>query len=132
MKAVDTNILIRLLVGDDSAQGRKVKTLFQNIEASGTALFISIPVLLETIWVLESSYSCPREKILNAIEQLTLMPCIRFEAPERVQEMIQHARDIKIELSDLLIGLTARDAGCDATLTFDKDASKSSLFEFLD
>jgi len=132
MKAADTNILIRFLVGDDPVQSEKVKTFLQNAEKRGLVLFISIPVLLETIWVLESSYSCPRHEILNAIEQLVLMPIFRFEAPERVNEMIQKAREIKIELSDLLIGLTARDSGCDATLTFDKDASKSFLFEYLD
>ena len=132
MKAVDTNILVRFLVGDDPVQSEKVKTFLQNAEKRGLVLFISIPVLLETIWVLESSYCCPRSEILNAIEQLILMPIFRFEAPERVKDMIQQARENKMELADLLIGLTARDAGCDVSLTFDKDASKSSLFEYLD
>jgi len=131
MKAVDTNILVRFLVGDDPVQSEKVKTFLQNAEKRGLVLFISIPVLLETIWVLESSYSCPSHEILNAIEQLILMPIFRFEAPERVKDMIQQARENKMELADLLIGLTARDAGCDAAITFDKDASQSSLFEYL-
>jgi predicted nucleic-acid-binding protein len=35
------------------------------------------------------------------------------------------------DLADLLIGLTAYDNGCTATLTFDKKAARSSLFTLI-
>ena len=52
MKAVDTKVLVRLLVGDDPAQHSVVVVLF-----SSGAIWISKTVLLETAWVLRSAYA---------------------------------------------------------------------------
>ena len=129
MKAIDTNILIRFLVDDDQKQSAKVKSLFKNAENRNEQYFITIPVLLETIWVLESSYNCPRPVIIDAIEQITLMPIFKFEALGRIEKMIGLGRKQNYNLADLLIGLSAIDLGCESTLTFDKKASKSELFD---
>jgi predicted nucleic-acid-binding protein len=45
MKALDTNILIRFLVNDDKAQGRKVKTLFEETEEIAGSCLITTPVV---------------------------------------------------------------------------------------
>jgi len=128
MNALDTNVLVRLLVADDHVQAARVKKLLDRAERTGESFLIAIPVLLETIWVLESSYDCPRAAVLDALEQLTLAPVVRFEAPDRVARMIHVGRSEALGLADILIGLTAVDLGCEATLTFDKRASQSSLF----
>lgn len=128
MNALDTNVLIRLLVADDDVQAARVKKLLERAERSGESFLISIPVLLETIWVLESSYDCPRATVLDALEQLTLAPVFRFEAQDRVARMIRVGRSEALGLADILIGLTAVDLGCEATLTFDKRASQSNMF----
>ncbi len=129
MKAIDTNLVIRFLVNDDDRQTAKVLALFQRTESRGEQLLVSLPVVLETIWVLESSYGCARSVILDALEQLTLTPVFKFEVLERVKEFLRRARDSTLDLDDVLIGLTAQDLGCETTLTFDKKAAKSDLFQ---
>ena len=131
MKALDTNVLIRFLVNDDERQGRKVKRLLEEAESRGERLLVTTPVILETVWVLESSYNCSRGVILDAIEQLTLTPVFRFEALERVKELVALCRKSDFDLDDALVGLTAIDLGCETTLTFDRNAAKSYLFEQL-
>ncbi|MBL0700185.1 MAG: hypothetical protein JJV92_04825 [Desulfosarcina sp.] len=87
MKAIDTNILIRFLVGEDEIQAQKVYSIFKKTESEKKELFVPLLVVLEMIWVLESVY----------------------------------------DLSDLLIAHSAKVNGCEAVITFDKEASKLNL-----
>lgn len=65
MIAVDTNVVVRLLTGDDPKQAADAKTLF----ASGP-IWIAKTVLLETGWVLQSLYGFDRSAIRNAFTKL--------------------------------------------------------------
>ncbi len=131
MTALDTNILVRLLVKDDESQSKIVFKRFKKAEKENETLFIPLLVALELIWVLDSVYDCSREEVVNAIEKLTMMPIIRFEKLEVIHELIKCGRSTTIDLSDLLISNSSITNGCIKTITFDKDASKYQLFELL-
>ncbi|SKA92697.1 Predicted nucleic-acid-binding protein, contains PIN domain [Thiothrix eikelboomii] len=65
MIAVDTNILVRLLVQDDPIQANKAEQLFAN-----HPVFIADTVILETEWVLRHAYklaAADRHSGLNAL-----------------------------------------------------------------
>jgi len=79
MKAVDTNILVRFLTKDDAIQAQKVYELFKKAETKREPLFVSLLVVLELLWVLESVYSIPREEIVDAINELLYLPVLKFE-----------------------------------------------------
>ena len=133
MKALDTNVLIRFLVRDDQPQAALVRERFKAAEASGDQLYVPLLVVLETIWVLESAYSISREEIVEVFDDLLRMPILAFEAREVLQELVSSAASVsrKMDLADLLIGLAAKSAGCDAVLTFDQQAAKSVIFELI-
>jgi predicted nucleic-acid-binding protein len=130
LKSLDTNVLVRFLIGDDEAQAQLVHRIFLNAEQQGQLLYISTVVLLETIWVLDSVYGCSRSAILEAMENLVKMPILCFERRDAVISLCKNTRDI--DPADLLIGLIAKDAGCDTTLTFDRKAAKSGLFTLIE
>ena len=48
-----------------------------------------------------------------------------------VQSFVSSAREVKIDLSDLLIAHAAKFSGCESVITFDKRASTFGLFELL-
>jgi len=129
MKGIDTNILIRFLIGDDVQQAKKVYDLFKNAEAQKNEFFVPLLVLLELIWVLESVYEVPRAVLLDSINGLTLMPIMKFEQHATVQQFLHAAPKNSHDLSDLLIAHSARSSGCESVLTFDKKAAKYDLFE---
>jgi predicted nucleic-acid-binding protein len=131
MKAVDTNILIRFLTGDDPAQAKMVYALFKKAESEKTELFVPLLIVLETIWVLESVYAVSRAEILDAISDLLLMPVLKFDQYAILQQLIRSAQGNTIDLSDLLIAHAAKTSGCEKVITFDKDAAKFNLFELL-
>ena len=65
MTAVDTNVLVRLLTGDDPKQAAAARSLF----ASGP-IWIAKTVLLETNWVLHSLYGFDEDAIREAFTKL--------------------------------------------------------------
>ena len=129
MKAIDTNILIRFLIGDDELQAKKVYTIFKNAESEKKALFVPLLVVLEMIWILESVYEISRSEILDAISDILLMPILKFDQQPALQQLVHSAQGNKYDLSDLLIAHSAAVNGCEAVITFDKKASKFKLFE---
>ena len=129
MKAIDTNILIRFLVGDDELQAKKVYSIFKKTESEKKELFVPLLVVLEMIWVLESVYDISRTELLGSISDLLLMPIFKFDQQSALQQLVHSAQGNKYDLSDLLIAHSAGVNGCETVITFDKKASKFKLFE---
>lgn len=132
MKSLDTNVIIRFLVNDDKKQSEIVRALFLQAEKDGSSFNISVPVLLETLYVLDSVYEYKRDEILNAVESMLHMKIFSFQNPDVIQQLVAAGNKSKIELEDLFIGLSAKEYGCEPTITFDKKAAKSDLFELIE
>ncbi|KQS03957.1 hypothetical protein ASG11_06590 [Sphingomonas sp. Leaf357] len=63
MIAVDTNVILRLVLDDDDAQVAAARALMLR-----APLFVSLSVLLETGWVLQSRYRFPRAEVADALQ----------------------------------------------------------------
>lgn len=131
MKALDTNILVRLLVNDDHTQTQIVYDLFKKAEIEKEIFYISHLVILELVWVLDSVYEINRTNLVEAIHQLTLMPLLQFEDLDIINKFVQESKKTNIDLADLMMAITANHNGCEKTITFDKKAAKYHLFELL-
>ena len=131
MKAIDTNVLVRFLVKDDALQAQTIYSIFKQAEVDKEEFRVPLLVVLETLWVLESVYEIPRKEIIDAINELLLMPILKFENQSTIHGFIFSARKGNIDLSDPLIAHSAKSAGCECVLTFDKRASGFELFELI-
>ena len=131
MKALDTNVLVRFLVRDDKLQAETIYRVFKKAESDREVFFVPLLVVLEIVWVLESVYKIPRQEILDSVNELILMPILKFETQPAILNFISSARETKMDLSDLLIAHSAKFSGCECVLTFDKRASNFRLFELL-
>lgn len=65
MLAVDTNVVVRYLVGDHPEQSRRARALFR-----GSSVWVSSTVLLETAWVLGKAYGYKPDQIAWALRLL--------------------------------------------------------------
>ena len=131
MKALDTNIIVRFLVSDDERQTTSVYRLFKKAENEKLVFYVPLLVILETIWVLESVYQISRENILDAVSDILYLPILKFEAQPTLKRFLIDAQATNAELSDLLISSSAKLAGCETVLSFDKKAIKLGIFELL-
>ena len=112
MRAVDTNIVVRYLTGDDPGQAAKAKAV---IDAS--YVFVSRTVLLESEWVLRSVYGFAGKEIAAARRAFAGLPRVSVESPDLVAEAFDRA-EIGMDFADALhLGAAAR---CETVLTFDR------------
>ena len=79
MIAVDTNVLVRLIVADDAVQGKRAAKLF----AQSAGVFVAKTVVLETAWVLQSAYGFSRHDVAGALRRLAGLPNVASRMPSR-------------------------------------------------
>jgi predicted nucleic acid-binding protein len=117
MLAVDTNVVVRLLVNDDARQGAVARRLFESDE-----IWIGVTVLLEAAWVLESVYELSVLDTVKALRGLLGLANVRVEAPGVVSAALDAAGK-GLELADALHLLRAPE---DAEfVTFDRGLAKA-------
>jgi predicted nucleic-acid-binding protein len=121
--AIDTNVLVRLLVQDDVAQHAAARRLVANAAAADDPVLILLGVLLETEWVLRSRYKLDKPSIANAFFALLESADVELEHAPTVEEALfvwnQYTR---ADFADCLFAARAAHLGRGRFLTFDAGA----------
>jgi predicted nucleic-acid-binding protein len=120
MAAIDTNVLVRLLLDDDAEQARAARSL----QRAHAPLFVSHVVLAETAWVLASAYRFSRDKLRALLEMLLDTDGLVLQEPDIVQAALTAFRSSKADFSDCLILAIAQSAGMAPLATFDEKLAK--------
>ena len=112
MIAVDTNVLLRLLTGDDANQAAAARALF-----AAEPIWIAKTVFLETGWVLRSLYGFDEGAIRVAFAKLLGLKNVHAEDEPSLAAALEIAKR-GIELADAM-HLTSRPPGA-RFVSFDK------------
>ncbi len=131
MIALDTNLLVRLLVNDDSAQAAKVEAWLAKQASPARPAWVDHVVLCELAWVLERSYDFPRDDINACIAALLDHKHLKVESPGLVRQALALHANQSADFSDYLLAARAEAAGYSPVLTFDKKAARSPSHELL-
>jgi predicted nucleic-acid-binding protein len=119
MRAVDTNVLVRLLVRDDAKQVAAAERFVEG------GAWISHLVLMETAWVLASVYDLAPDRIANSLVMLLGHSQLTIERAEVVATaLVAFRKRPKLGFSDCLIVAAARHAGHVPVGTFDRELAK--------
>ena len=124
MLGIDTNVVVRLLIADDAAQTRRARELVELAISRDEVVLISLPVLIETEWVLRSRYGFTRETLLNLFHTMLEARELSFEDESGFEEALFHWKDSACGFSDCLIMAHNRQLGCRTTATFDVKAAR--------
>ena len=112
MQAIDTNVLVRYLTGDEPEQAARARTA---IDAGD--VFVSTTVLLESEWVLRSVYDFAGGEVAAALRAFSGLPGVSVENPALLTEALDLAEK-GMDFADALhLGAAA---GCETLLTFDR------------
>ncbi len=120
MIAVDTNLLLRLLVNDDAAQAIKARRLFDDMAGEDGSIWVSDMVLVEIVWTLARAYQRPRLELVAVLRALTCHATIALESTAAVRAAIATFESGPADFADCLLAEKARLRGCDRLVTFDK------------
>lgn len=115
MRAVDTNVLLRLLVRDDRRQTAAAEAFV------GDGAWVSQLVLAEAMWVLSAVYEREAAQLIAALEMLLAHRHLVLQDADTVAAALAHfKRRPALGFSDCLILEVARKAGHVPLGTFDK------------
>ena len=132
MIALDTNVLVRLVVADDPRQAALARHLVEEAISEGTTCYVSTPVLCELEWVLGSRYQVPRTELAAVLERLLDQAVFVFEDRGVLLQALAAYRQGRAQFADHLIGAKAQAFGATTTWTFDRALRNSSGFSILD
>jgi predicted nucleic acid-binding protein len=116
VRAIDTNVIVRFLTGDDPAQAARARKL---IESGG--IFVSTSVLLETEWVLRSGYGFAGGRLVPALRDFAGLPGVTLENPQLAARALDWAEQ-GLDFADALHLGSAQ--SCTAFLTFDRKLAR--------
>jgi predicted nucleic-acid-binding protein len=116
MLAVDTNIVVRYLVGDGSVEFAKSVNIIESNQVS-----IAPTVLLEAEWVLRDLYALARRDVPSAFERFVGLPTVSVSEPGAVRKAMALA-DSGQDFADALH--LAQVVEQEAFVTFDKALAK--------
>ena len=119
MRAVDTNLLVRLLVRDNADQVAAAETFVDH------GAWVSQVVLVETLWVLDAVYQRSAAQLANAVDLLlNHRHLVLQDADIVVTALAQFRSRPSLGFSDCLVLEVARKAGHLPLGTFDRNLAR--------
>jgi predicted nucleic-acid-binding protein len=131
MIALDSNVLIRLLVEDDPIQANRARRLLESTQERGEQCFISDPVLCEVEWVLLGAYGAARRDVATAIQHILTSALFVVEDAASVQRSVDRFSRGRGDFSGYLIGVRGQKQGARTTFTYDRDLRDEEGFTLL-
>jgi predicted nucleic-acid-binding protein len=129
MIGLDTNVLVRYLAQDDKAQAARATRFIETRLTERAPGFISLVVLAELCWVLQSLYQATTSELVDTVADLLATPQFRLQQREAVQDavrVLQAGKSGKAGFTDFLIAQIARCEGCETVVSFDRTAIRQA------
>ena len=126
MIGLDTNVVVRYLTHDDPTQTAAAMKAMNLLSADSPG-FLSLIVIAELVWVLESFYRFRRNEIEQVIDTLLRSKELIIERAEIVSQALGVFHASRAGFADCLIERCAHAAECQYTLTFDQHAAGAGM-----
>jgi predicted nucleic-acid-binding protein len=120
MIGIDTNILLRLWLNDDTAQTKRIDALLAEHGSTPGSLLVTDAVLAEAVWTLKSAFEQDKAAQLLAVRSLLEETAFSFEDREALGRAVALFEESSCGFSDCLIVAKHTRQGCDFTATFDR------------
>jgi predicted nucleic-acid-binding protein len=124
MAALDTNILVRLLVADDAEQLVRAQALIQDALEAEEPLFVPVSVFLELEWVLRWVYRLGKADLVATLSALLSTAELVVESEAGLEWALHQYENTPADFSDCLHVALAEAAGHRPLWTFDRKAAR--------
>lgn len=129
MQAVDTNVLVRILVNDNK-QMAQVK-LARQFAVRAKQLYIPQIVQVELVWVLASAYDLDKAEIIRILQHLEKNDAYVLQNESMFSEALHLYQHNNVDFSDCLIFMESKNNNVEVS-TFDKKFSRLPGVKFVD
>ncbi|WJR65659.1 type II toxin-antitoxin system VapC family toxin [Neorhizobium sp. CSC1952] len=122
MLGLDTNVILRTLVGDNPQQVTAAAEFGKRLGREYTA-FVTLISLLELDWALRSQYGFKKKEVVLAIGKLLRTRGLVIESHALVVAALWQVENTNVDFADALIAARSLEEGCKSIKTFDKKAA---------
>lgn len=122
-ESLDTNIILRLMLGDVPGQCFKIQELLMRANVSYNVADLAIT---EAVYVMQSSYGLSREKIVDGIQRLLWFPGIKCNQVLFDRVFPMYLACPKLSFNDCCLAGYAALNEAEPLWTFDKELAKES------
>ena len=131
MIGLDTNVLVRYIVQDDPEQARAATRLIEGRCTEKSPGYVSVPVLVELVWVLTAAYRHEKPVVASVIRQILRTTEFLVEDGETAWAALREFEKGGADFADCLIAHRNHARGCTQTFTFDHGAAGSRHFSLV-
>ena len=128
MLAVDTNVLLRILVDDPDAREQCARA--RERAKREEQLLVPFIAFVEAIWVLREAFGYSRQSIIEVFERLLANERYHIANREILGDALKSYREVNVGFSDCAIHAEAQREGA-GLLTFDRKLERLSGVEVL-
>lgn len=130
MIGLDTNILVRYFTFDDPSQTARAIEVIDSLTSEEPG-FVSLVVIAELVWVLDSAYRLRKDEIINCLEMLLRSEETVVQEADTAWQALTAFKKNGGGYSDCLIERLGHAVGCRHTLTFDQKAANTAGMKLL-
>ncbi len=123
--ALDTNVLVRLIVQDDESQAMAVSKLLEQHVRRSESLWVAVTVMLELEWVLRSRYKFTKADVIKAFSSLLTTIELIFESEDALEQALASYEEGGADFGEYLHLALAQNSNALPFWTFDAKASRA-------
>lgn len=123
---IDTNVIIRLLTGDDPVKRNEAAALFQAVEEGRIAVAAPESVIADAVYVLSSPrlYNLPRAQVAALLSPLVRLPGFKLPNRRALLAALERYAASYLGFGDALIVASMEQAGSKVVVSYDADFDK--------
>jgi len=130
MIGLDTNVLVRYFTFDHPGQTAHAIEVVDSLTAEEPG-FVSLVVVAELVWVLDSAYKLNKSEIISCLESLLRGKEVIVQEADVAWQALATFKKSASSYSDCLIERLGHASGCHHTLTFDQNAARTAGMKLL-
>ena len=120
---VDTDVIIRLLTGDDQEKQSASLTLFEQIESGAIAAIAPVTVIADATYVLTSraiGYLLPRSEVADKLSALVRIPNFQVQNRRTVLDALSLYGTTNLDFGDCFIITSMEESGSEILYSWDR------------
>jgi len=105
---IDTNVIMRFLMGDDQAKAARVTALMRRVEFGKETVEITEVVVMEAVWTLTEFYKIPRKQVSERLTEFFEIPGVRVPSRGICLRALRDYAETTADFVDCLIAARSR------------------------
>lgn len=120
---IDTDVIIRLLTGDDPQKQAQAAALFEQVQSGTLKVAAPDTVIADAVYVLSSPrlYNLPRSEVEELLRPLVALPNFRVRNKRVLLLALMHYATVNIDFGDAMIVASMQQADSEVLYSYDKD-----------